>query len=144
MAGVKPLDRVTEKWKRVSGGAQAEYEEGVKNPSKDWATETAKAENAYTQGVQKAISDKRFGRGVRKAGSSKWQTGAMSKGPGRWAEGIGLAEDAYAAGFGPYHAELGRIDYPEKKARGDPANIKRVAVVAEKLHALKLRLKGGS
>lgn len=143
MAGVKSLDRITEKWKRVSSGAQAEYEDGVRNPSKDWAIETAKAEAAYTQGIQKSIADKRFGKGVRKAGTTKWQIGAVTKGPGRWAEGIGLSADAYSSGFGPYHAELGRIEYPEKKSRGDPANIARVAIVADRLHKLKLRLKGG-
>lgn len=143
MAGVKSLDKIREKWKRVSAGAQAEYEAGVADPRKDWASATKAAEKAYDAGVQAAIAAKRFGKGVAKAGTAKWQSMALAKGPRRWAEGIALAEDAYATAFAPYHTALGAIVYPEKGARGDPRNIDRVAIVAKTLHALKIRLKGG-
>lgn len=143
MAGVKSLEKIKEKWKRVSSGAQAEYEAGVADPRRDWAIATKAAEKAYDAGVQTAIAAKRFGKGVAKAGTAKWQNMALAKGPRRWAEGIGLAEDAYAAAFAPYHTALGAIAYPEKGPRGDPRNIDRVAIVAKTLHNLKLKIKGG-
>ena len=143
MAGVKPLDKIVEKWDRVASGAQAEYEAGVRDPRKDWAAATKAAEKAYDAGVQAAISAKRFGKGVAKAGTAKWQSMAIAKGPGRWSEGIRLAKDAYSSAFAPYHTALGAISYPEKGPRGDPRNIDRVAIVAKTLHTLKLRIKGG-
>jgi len=143
MAGVKSLDKIREKWERVSAGAQAEYEAGVADPRKDWAAATKAAEKAYDAGIQAAIAAKRFGKGVTKAGTAKWQSMALAKGPRRWAEGIALASDAYSAGFAPYHTALGAIVYPEKGARGDPRNIARVAIVAKTLHDLKNRIKGG-
>lgn len=143
MAGIKPLDKIAEKWDRVASGAQAEYEEGVRNPRKDWAAATKAAEKAYDMGIAAAIAAKRFGKGVAKAGTAKWQSMAIAKGPGRWSEGIRLAKAAYTEAFAPYHTALGAISYPEKGPRGDPGNIRRVAIVAKTLHELKLKIKGG-
>lgn len=143
MAGVKPLDKITAKWERVSASAQAEYEAGVKDPRRDWAAATKGAEKAYDAGIQAAIAAKRFGKGVAKAGTAKWQAMAIAKGPRRWSEGISLAKTTYAEAFAPYHTALGSISYPEKGPRGDPRNIARVAIVAKTLHDLKLRIKGG-
>jgi hypothetical protein len=142
MAGVKPLDRIREKWKRVSSAAQAEYEAGVKNPRTDWATATKGAEEAYKKGVMQAAAAGRFGKGVSKSGTSHWQEMAIKTGPHRWSEGIGVAEERYAAGFRPYHEALEALVYPAKGPKGAPENINRVAVVAKKLHELKLSLKG--
>jgi len=143
MAGVKPLDKIVEKWDRVSSGAQAEYEAGVKDPRTDWSSATKAAEKAYNAGVQAAIAAGRFAKGVSKAGTAKWQAMAIAKGPMRWSEGIRLAKSAYAEAFAPYHTALGAISYPIKGPRGDPANIARVAIVAKTLHELKNRIKGG-
>lgn len=143
MPGVKSLDKIREKWKRVTGGAQAEYLAGVEDPRTDWATATAQAEPAYDKGIQQSVAQKRFGKGVKKAGTAKWQAMAILKGPHRWSEGTGVAENAYATGFQPYHAALGNIKYPPKGPKGDAQNIARVAIVAKTLHELKLRLKGG-
>lgn len=143
MAGIKSLDKIREKWKRVSAGAQAEYEAGVADPRRDWAAATFAAEAAYKKGVAAASAAGRFGTGVKKAGTAKWKEMALKKGPHRWAEGIGLAADAYSTGFAPYHTALGALTYPAKGPRGDPGNIARVAIVAKTLHELKLRIKGG-
>lgn len=143
MAKVKSLDKIKEKWERVSRGAEAEYRAGVEDPRVDWASATAAAEEAYKKGIALAIAAGRFGKGVKKAGTSKWQAMAIKKGPSRWSEGIGLATEAYSAGFAPYHTALGAITYPPRGPKGDPGNIRRVAIVAEVLHALKVKLKGG-
>jgi hypothetical protein len=144
MAGVKALDKITEKWARVSGGAQAEYTAGVEDPRRDWASSTKAAEDAYKKGVAQASAAGRFGKGVAKAGTEKWKRMALQKGPHRWSEGIGLAKNDYATAFAPYHTALGAINYPPKGPKGDPQNIQRVAIVAKTLHELKLRIKGGA
>ena len=139
MAGIKPLDQVGKKWNRVASGAQIEYEEGVKNPRRSWAEETAKAEDSYNKGVQAGISRKAFGSGVRRAGDTKWQTNSITKGPDRYAQGIRLSENAYIEGFAPYHAALARISLPPRGPKGDPKNIERVRMVASTLHDLKVK-----
>lgn len=139
MAGIKPLNSVAAKWSRVAGAAQGEYEEGVKNPRRSWAAETAKAEAAYDKGVQAAISAKRFGKGVRAAGDAKWQQNAIEKGPARYSQGVGLALEAYQTGFEPYHRALSSLVLPARGPKGDPGNINRVAIVAKTLHDIKMQ-----
>lgn len=142
MAEIKDLDASSKKWQRVSSGAAREYEEGVKNPRKDWADNTAASESAYEAGVTAAISRKSFGKGVSNAGTSKWQEGAISKGVPRWAQGISLAGDAYRAGFSPYREVIARTTLPVRGPKGDPRNIERVAILAKALHEEKLKRQG--
>jgi len=138
---VKDLNRISLKWTRQSAAAQPEYEFGVENPKRSWSAATLAAEPAYQAGVQKAIADKRFGKGVKKAGDAKWQKNTLEKGPARWTQGIQLSEDAYQKGFQPYRDTLKSLTLPPRGAKGDPANIQRVALVAKALHDKKLSLK---
>jgi len=143
MANIKSLDRISGKWKRVASGAQAEYEEGVRNPRADWADQTKKAESAYEQGIQAAIGRKAFGKGVTQAGTAKWQTNAIEKGPQRFSQGVALAEQAYETGFAPYREVISRLTLPARGPKGDPKNIQRVTTVAKALHDEKLKRAGG-
>jgi len=142
MANIKSMSRISDKWTRVASGAGQEYQEGVENPRADWATETAKAEGAYQQGVQAAISRGAFGKGVKKAGTSKWQTNAINKGPSRYSEGVRLSTDAYDVGFAPYREIIAKTTLPARGPKGDPKNITRVAVMAKALHDGKLAREG--
>ena len=138
MPPVRSLDAISDKWARVVAVSSAEYEEGVRNPGADWATETQKAEPAYASGVQKAISEKRFGAGVRAAGTSKWQNRTLTVGIGRWIEGVSVSRPAYEAGFAPYREVIISTTLPARGAKGDPKNINRVAVLAKALHDKKM------
>lgn len=142
MANIKSLDRIKSKWKRVASAAQTEYEEGVKNPRADWADAASKAETAYEQGIQTAIGRKAFGKGVRNAGTAKWQQNAIEKGPQRFSQGVSLAEDAYETGFAPYREVISRLALPARGAKGDPKNVQRVAAIAKALHDEKLKRAG--
>jgi hypothetical protein len=143
MPTVKALDKISSKWARVCQSSQSAYEDGVRNPRGDWAENTAKAAQAYASGVQAAVSSGRFQKGVANAGTSKWQANAIAKGPGRWAEGVRLAQDAYERGFAPYRTVLEGLTLPARGPVGDPGNINRVKVVAEALHKERLRRTGG-
>jgi len=143
MPAVKSLDRISQKWITVCQTSQNSYEDGVRNPRKDWAENTVKAASSYAAGVQAAVSSGRFAKGVASAGTSKWQTNAITKGPGRWAEGVRLAQDNYERGFAPYRAIIEGLKLPDRGPVGDPININRVRVIADALHKEKLRRLGG-
>ncbi len=139
MAAIKPLDQIGKKWADVTPLRQGEFEAGIRNPKADWATETAAAEEAYESGVQAAIQNKSFGKGVREAGTPKWQEQTLKKGVARWGPGVRGAQDAYVKGFGPYHDTIARTTLPQRFGRGDPRNIDRVAVMAAALHQTRLQ-----
>lgn len=143
MPQVKSIDRISAKWARVAAVSQGEYEDGVRNPRVDWADATKAAEASFERGLQQAIQRKSFGKGVAKAGTAKWREQTLLKGPNRWAEGINISQQAYEEGFAPYREIIIRTALPSRGPKGDPKNIQRVQVLAEALHAEKLKQQGG-
>jgi hypothetical protein len=143
MPEVKPMDRITNNWIRRSQVSQQEYEMGVRNPRRDWADQTSKSEESYNKGVQAAIQRKAFSKGVRNAGTGKWQARTIERGPQRWSEGIAMSEGAYERGFAPYRQVIEQLTLPDRGPVGDPRNIQRVAAIAEALHNAKKRQQGG-
>jgi len=143
MADIKPMEMIANRWQKVSSVSQQEYTDGVMNPRKDWATATQNAAASYAKGVQTAISNGSYAVGVKKAGTAKWQKGAVEKGPSRWAEGIRLAGDAYSQGFAPYREVIARTVLPARGPKGDPQNINRVAILATALHKEKVSRSSG-
>ncbi len=138
MPPVKSLDKISEKWARVAAVSQPDYIDGIRNPRADWAQQTAAAAPNYNAGVQKAIQEKRFEKGVTSAGTNKWQERSLAVGPDRWLQGINLSKNAYENGFAPFRQVIERIVLPKRGAKGDPKNIQRVAILAEALHKEKL------
>ena len=138
MPTIKPLDKIGEKWTRVASGAAVEYTEGVKNPRKDWKAETLKAASNYDSGVQRAIQNKSFEKGVNKSGTDEWQRGALEKGSARYGQGVSLAKDKYVRNFAPFHDVIANTTLPARGPKGDPKNIERVRVLADALHKRKL------
>ncbi|KKM90352.1 hypothetical protein LCGC14_1239470 [marine sediment metagenome] len=138
MPAVKSLDKISEKWARVASVSQPDYIDGIQNPRADWAQQTAAAAGNYNSAVTKAIQEKRFEKGVTKAGTPKWQERSLAVGPDRWLQGIQLSKNAYETGFAPFRQVIINTTLPPRGAKGDPKNIQRVAVLADALHKEKL------
>lgn len=138
MPAIKALDRIGDKWSRVTQAATEEYRAGVSNPRADWAQNTAAAEKNYQLAVQAAISRGSFGKGVKKAGTEKWKTQALDKGANRFAGGVAAGRVNYEAGFSPYRTVIQNLTLPPRGPKGDPSNINRVAAVAKALRDAKL------
>jgi len=128
---VRSIKAIGEKWNRVVGQRGPDYQTGIENPRRDQATAAAAAEPAYEVGVQAAIAEKRFGKGVRKAGSAKWLKGAREKGVARWPAGVAAAQLDFENGFEPFRSALERTELPPRRAKRDPSNLMRVQKVCE-------------
>lgn len=138
MAEIKSLSAIRDKWTRVTPGRTEDYKLGVENPRRDWASETEAAKGNWKAGIDAAAAKDMFAKGVQKAGTKKWQSKALQKGPGRFAEGVYVAGPDYERGFAPYREAISRVDLGPKFPRRDPRNIDRVrkivnALVAEKM-----------
>lgn len=132
---VRSIKQIGEKFARVVAQRTPDYAAGIENPRRDQATAAAAAEPSYEAGVQAAIAEKRFGKGVKKAGSDKWKRGAREKGVARWPAGVAAAQPDFEKGFEPYRSALERTELPPRRARRDPANLQRVAKVVETMIA---------
>lgn len=137
MAAIRPADMIARKWATVTPQRSADYEAGVKEPVRDWKTNTAAASDAWKAGVQNAVAQNLFSKGVNKAGTVAWQEGAVTKGVQRWGPGVALAEDKYLQGFAPYRDAISRVVLPPRFARRDPRNLLRVNAVVDALIAAK-------
>lgn len=138
MVAIKSISDIAAKWARVTPARTEDYEQGVRSPRRDWANETSGAESRYSEGVQAAISNGSFARGVSNAGTAKWQAKAISKGVSRWGPGVRDAQPDFEAGFRPYRDIIESTTLPARYPKGDPRNIERVAALANALHARKV------
>jgi hypothetical protein len=129
MAAIPTIDEIASKWTRVTPTRNTDYQLGIEAPGVDWKTATSAANDAYKTGVQTAITEDRFNKGVGKAGTTKWQTNTLAKGINRWSEGIQLSGPAYSAGFGPFVNAIKALVLPPRFARRDPRNLARVNAV---------------
>jgi hypothetical protein len=138
MAEIKSMSAIKDKWTRVTPGRTEDYKIGVANPKRDWEKETAGAEDTYKAGVDAAHAKKLFSKGVRKAGTKKWQSKALQKGPARFAEGVYLAGDDYEKGFAPYREAISKVVLGPRFPKRDPRNLGRVKAVVDALITQKL------
>jgi hypothetical protein len=139
MAAIKSIADIGKKFIDVTPGRAVQYGEGVKSPKVDWETATAAAEPRFEEGIQKAVQLKSYGRGVKEAGTAKYQEGVRTKGIARWPAGIRLALAAFVKGYGPFRDEIERTTLPQRYARRDPRNLDRVAAIDKALGELKER-----
>lgn len=137
MPAIKPTGVSAEKWVRRAGQAGPDYARGVQNPRTSWAEATQAASEAQAAGVQQAIAEDRFEKGVAKAGNAKWQRKAVTIGAQRFGPGVAAAKGDYESGFAPYAAVIQGITLPPRGPKGDPRNYERVKLIGEALNAAK-------
>lgn len=135
---IKSVDLIAKKYANRGGAAGADYTDGVSNPRNDWATQTAAAAQTYAAGVQAAIGNQSFQKGVNAAGTEKWQRKAKGVGAQRFASGVQAAAPDYAKGVGRFLDVLRNITLPPRAPKGDPANNQRSLIVQQTLRAAKV------
>lgn len=134
MVNIKPLEKITDKWAKVTPERAPFYEEGIKAPTADWATEAAKGQAAYEAAMRDPAVLKQREKKIKEVGTEKWQRKALAVGPSRFREGVPAAKDDYGKGFAPYHGVIASLVLPERGARGDPKNYARVKAIGDALH----------
>ncbi len=140
MAEIKSAAAIRDKWTRVTPTRQEDYKTGVSNPRRDWATEATAGKQNWKAGVDAAAQKDMYAKGIEGAGTAKWKSKALAKGPGRFAEGVYGAGGDYEKGFAPFREAIAGVDLGPKFPRRDPRNLDRVkkvvdAVVARKMGA---------
>ena len=130
---IKTLTHIADKWTRVTPGRSEDYKQGISNPRRDWATEAAAGAQNWKEGLDKAASQGLYGKGIQRAGSSKWKDKSLKKGPQRFSEGVYLAGGDYQKALAPFHEALARTDLGPRFPRRDPRNLARVKTVVDAL-----------
>lgn len=134
---VKSALAIAKKWARVTSMRTEDYEDGVRNPLRDWETNTVEAELRYESGIKSAMARKAFGKGVKRVGTAKQKAKSILKGIPRWAEGVRIAEADMRTGMESVVKVLEGITLPPRYETGDPRNIDRVKAIQQALHKMK-------
>lgn len=135
---IKDTGTLAKKFVRNASAAQGDYKSGVEASGQDWATNTAASADNYAAGVQQAISDGRFQKGVSDAGATKFVARASSLGAQRYPTGVGAAEGEWAKNTQGSLDVLKSLTLPPRRPKGDPGNQARANAVAVALRAHKL------
>lgn len=135
---IKDTGSLAKKFVRNASAAGGDYAEGVKQAGGDWESATKASGDNWAAGVQQAIGDKRFEKGVSEAGASKYVERASTLGANRYPQGVAVAEGAWAKGAQPHLDAMKSLDLPPRRPKGDPANQNRAAIVASRNRAIKL------
>lgn len=139
---IKSIEEIADKWAEVTPMRSGDYERGIQNPRRSWATATKNASAAYGAGVQRAVQTGAFAAGVTKAGDEKWKRKASTIGAQRWGPGVAEAKGDYQAGFAPYRNAIASVVLPPRYARRDPRNLARVKAIVDAMIAKKIALMG--
>lgn len=138
---VKDATAAAQKFVTRAGAASQDYTQGVANSGNTWMTNTQASANTYQQGVQQAIADGRFQKGVSQAAQAKLIARVAAVGSTRYSTGVQGAQQAWQAGTQPYLQTIAGLTLPPRGPKGSPQNVNRVTAVTEALRAKKL---GGS
>ena len=133
MAEIKSAARIKEKWTRVTPMRTEDYKLGIASPRRDWEKSAIAAKESHKAAMATAAAQDAFAKGITKAGTAKWQTRAIQKGPGRFAEGVMVGGPDYEKGFAPYRDEIEKTVLPPRFPKRDPRNMARVAAIATAL-----------
>ncbi len=85
--------------------------------------------------MTRAAAEGRFGRGVARAGTPKWQQRSLELGAARFGPGVAAAADDFARGFAPIREAIAAVQLPPRRPRRDPANLQRVNAIVNAIIA---------
>jgi len=128
--------QIAERFVKYAPQRADRFEEGVRDPGRDWEKETADAEPNYEKGVTEAIKRKAFGKGVKKCGTAKQKERTL-KNLGRWAEGIEGSQSEMESAMENVVKVLEGVTLPPRYPKGDPRNYERDKAVGTALRKAK-------
>jgi len=131
---VKSVEEAGSKWAEETPRRAAYYEKYTPAAASKWEANTTAAATTYKAAVTAPDIDKRFSGGVKRAGAAKFSRKVTAVGVARFGPGVTAAAPDYRERVAPYLEEIAKTDLPERKARGDPANLARVEKIATALH----------
>lgn len=139
MPKIRSMGKIAEKYGRVTPGKAPELEAGLRDPKKIWKDETLAANDAYKAGVSDALARDAFAKGVAATTQADYLDPALKLGVKRYRDGVTAGVPKYNKKFAPFRDVIEATTLPPAGAKGDPANIERVRLIAAALHDAKIK-----
>lgn len=135
---VKDAASAAAKFVQRAQAAAPDYTKGVTGAGTTWQAHSAAAGDSWGAGVQAAVANGRYAKGVNRVGGAKWEQAATGKGAQRYPQGVAQAGPNWQAGTQPYLDTISSLTLPPRRPKGDPANFQRAQMVADALRKKKV------
>lgn len=121
---VPSADAAAKKWATRAGQSSGDYSAGVKDAGPKWQEKTAAAGKTYANGVNQAIANDSFTKGVNRAGAGRYSAQASGLGAQRYSGGVTAAVGTYQARIAPVLDTISSLKAtaPLRGPKGDMAN----------------------
>lgn len=137
MAEIKSLESIQEKYQRVTPERRVDYEKGVASPRRSWKGAAKSAVGTYKAAMTDSISKDSYNKGLDKVTDSDWSEPAITKGPGRFAEGTMTAGPKFGKGFAKIHTAFKGVVKQPRFPKGDLRNLKNVEIFSQAAYKAK-------
>lgn len=120
---------VTEAARRLAESgtvAGRRYQDGVRGKGSDWQAGAAAGEDNFVAGIQRAISEGSFGKGVAEAGAQAYTEGVENKGVRNFPQGLASAGPKYMRKVQKFAGLWGSPLPTPRGAKRSGANLQRV------------------
>lgn len=136
---MRTASQSAERWATGAGSAAGRYIEGASETTKDQAAAAIAAKPLYQAGVQEAIAQGRYERGLQKSGKQGWLQGVQEKGAANFGVGVSSpsAQSRYASESARYDGARNAAASAPRGPKGSPQNLQRVAAVVNAMRAVK-------
>ena len=124
---------VAAKWAARAAVSTSDYSAGIRGTN-DWQSKTAASNENWKSGVNKAVSNDSFSKGVSATSNSEWQNKAAAS-SGDWSSGISAARSDFQAQISKVMSSAASASLDPRGPRGSAANYNRSRQQGEKLHA---------
>lgn len=125
------------KFAQRAQAAGQQYTDGVKSAGADWEAKTAASADNWSAGVNEAVANRRFEKGVQGSGGT-YATRSSTVGAVRYGPAVATAGPAWQAGTAPYLQTIANLNLPARQVKGNPANYQRMIVIADALRQQKV------
>jgi len=138
MAEIKSLESIQEKYQRVTPARRDDYEKGIASPRRSWKGAAKAAVGTYKAAITESVAKDLYNKGLDKVTDTDWSEPAMTKGPGRFAEGTMVAGPKFGKGFAKIHAAFKAVTKQPRYPKGDLRNLKNVELFSQAAYKAKI------
>lgn len=135
---VKDINKSAAKFVQRASIAGPDYSAGIDAAGTSQFDNAVAAKDSWGAGVQTAVANGSFVKGLQRVGPGKWTTNAKTKGAKNYPAGVAAAQQSYLSAVGPYFQVLSNLDPGPRFPRGDPRNQARSVAVQVALRKQKV------
>lgn len=134
---IKSAQTLLAKYQRNTANASQSYQDGINNPRRDWQAVTAAAEGSYEAGVQNAVANKSFSKGITPDAAAKQKANALALGANRYGPGTQNAAPAWAKNVQPVLDAMSNVPDQPRGPKMSPQNFQKQQAFAAAAHSAK-------